>query len=278
MRQLLAAVLIAGAMLSVSPVARAADPIVEASMQLAGTIEVDAQGNVTAYAIDRASGYPDAILKVVDGLVRQWRFEPVLVDGEAHPARAAMYLLFVARKVEGGDFAISLRSANFGADDSEAGVTLVETKKPQYPLAELKEHATGITYIAMQVGPDGRVRQTHAEQTNLYTMGSPREMTRWRRDFERAAESSVRDWVFKLPPQDVAEGGITMRVPVAFTTLGRQAQDSLSGQWSPYLPGEYSRAPWLDVDYTAGGVDALPDGMVQKVGSGLKLLTPLNAP
>jgi hypothetical protein len=44
------------------------------------------------------------------------------------------------------------------------------------------------------------------------------------------------------------------------------------------LPGEFSRAPWLDAGYTAGGVDALPDGHMQKVGSGLKLVTPLNAP
>ena len=277
MRHFVAATTLAAVILFAMPVARAAELTAEASMRLSGTIEVDAEGRVTGYEIDRAGGYPDGIVKLVAGMVPQWRFEPVLVDGQPHPARAAMYLLFVARKAEGDNYAIGLRSASFGASDSEGGVRVVDVKQPQFPLAELKERASGITYVVMRVGPDGRVQQTFAEQTNLYKVGSAREMTRWRRDFERAAEVALRDWTFELPADVVTAGGTNVRVPVSFSTLARNAQAELSGHWDAYLPGERRRAPWLDVDYTAGGVDALPDGKLQQVGSGLKLLTPLNA-
>jgi hypothetical protein len=276
MRQFVAAfaLILACACLGGARSASAAEPL-EASMQVSGTIEVDAEGKVTHYALEHEDSYPAGIVDLLRTMVPGWRFEPVLVDGMAQPARANMYLLFVARKAGEDNYAIALRSARFGTSSSE--VRALDRKPPLYPDVAMHERASGTVYLALRIDARGRVAEVFAEQTNLYRDATPREQSRWRRDFERAAKVALRDWTFELSPATAAKGGTTVRVPVAFLFPSQIAAQSLAGHWQAYLPGPLEAAPWIRRDLATNGVDALPDGMIQEVGSGLKLLTPLNA-
>ena len=62
---------------------------------------------------------------MLDRIVPQWTFRPVLVDGVAHPARSAMYLRLQAEPIGGDQFRIVVASAAFGDDKDAAPGTQI---------------------------------------------------------------------------------------------------------------------------------------------------------
>ena len=88
-------------------------------MRVYGDISIDEGGRVTALGIDPR--VPTAIAANVERLARAWRFRPVVVDGQAHPAKARMRLVLAARRV-GGDYRVSVDHVGFPpAGDADTG-------------------------------------------------------------------------------------------------------------------------------------------------------------
>lgn len=284
MRQLLAGLALAIAAWAGPGLAVAADlpaTAAEASLQVRGTIDIDAQGAVVAHSIRNESSFDDAIVDLVGRIVPSLRFEPVVRDGLPTAARADMNLVFVARQRDDDSVAVALRSAWFGAPGAAAKIIPRERLSPQFPEHLMRDRVSGTAFVILRILPEGRVAEAIAEQVNLRRSGSEREMTRWRRDLGRAAVTALERWEFA--PFEPAGGAdaASVRVPVDFIlpgTAGAQAH-ALPGRWDAYLPGPRATAPWRTGDrFAEAGIDAVPEGVFQEIGSGLKLLTPLNAP
>lgn len=250
----------------------------EASMLLTGSIEIEADGTVRGYGIDHKDKVPDYVLANIDKWVPTWRFSPVLVDGKATPARAKMSLRMAAEPTGDDKFAIYIAGANFG-DDSESGstdsVASRKLKPPVFPRDVINMGGKGTVYLVLKVGRQGTVEDVAVEQVNLTVYSSEQEMKRIRRRLAAASVQRAWEWTFSAPSTGVLAGEEfwSVRVPVDFAYVGDRSV--AYGQWEGYLPGPHTRAPWLADEAADKNSDALVSGAVHMVGTGPRLLTPL---
>jgi hypothetical protein len=251
-------------------------PAPEASLQVSGTIDIDAQGNVVGYTLEDEPALGKGVVDLVAGVVPKWRFQPYVVDGAPRAAHPSISLLLVARRSDAG-YEIGMRNASFGSPEDTTRIVAENRKPPVYPRSLERAGVSGTVYMLLRLDDDGHVAQAMAEQVNLRTTGRERDMASWRNTLERAASLAAKGWAFALPPRnDGEDGDRSVRVPVVFTLVGHDTYVAGAGHWNAYLPGPRMRAPWLEAkDLVA--VDAIPDNAVQEVGTGLKLHTPLNA-
>ncbi|MDN5780657.1 MAG: energy transducer TonB [Luteimonas sp.] len=249
---------------------------IEASMLLTGTISIKADGSVSGYSVDNEDKVPDYVLASIGKWVPAWRFKPVLVDGKAAPARAKMSLRIRAEPSGEDTFSIYIAGASFGESGARTTdpVARPARKPPVFPRDVANMGGKGIVYLVLKLDRQGTVKDVVAEQVNLTVYASNREMARFRRSLAAAAVKRAWEWTFREP--DAGELGDaefwSVRVPVDFGYRGDK--EVAYGQWEGYLPGPHTRASWLgDGDET--GNDALASGDLHMVGSGLRLLTPL---
>ena len=261
---------------------------VESSMLLTGTIDLRADGTVVGHAIDQDDKLTPALRNLVADATATWRFEPVTLDPGSTIGRARMSLRLVARKDEGDGYAVRIGSASFGrhsvraapagkaVERAEGSSARADMRPPRYPQPALQADVGGTVYLVLKIDREGRVNDVVAEQTNLRFVASEAAMARWRQLFERASIAAGRGWKFQPPDADdlIDAGFASVRVPVSYIPpkhAGRPVD--AAGTWDVYVPGPRVLAPWLRADL--GGNDALVAGQAHPVGSGLKLLTPL---
>ena len=277
-RSLLAVVLLALVATSTAAIRKLAPESVrkqvEVSMLLTGSIDIEPDGSVSGYVLDDRAKVPDYVTSLVDRQVPAWQFEPTLRNGQAVPVRSRMSLRVVARPVEGDDFQLSIGSVSFGeySDDATDYVTYDSLEPPRYPMDMVRIGGAGTVYLVLRIGRDGRVDDLFVEQVNLTTLGAEAQMVRMRDKLAKAAAEAAWKWTFRPPTtgQAVDEDYWAVRVPVEFT-LGED-KPAAYGQWSAYLPGPRATAIWAQDDVSP---DAIAGGGLQPVGSGPKLLTPL---
>lgn len=270
---LLATVLLIIAALAMATPQRVRDQA-EASMVLTGEIRVDAEGKVTGYAIDHEDKVPGYVSSSLATAIPGWRFKPVLVGGKAMPARARMSLRMLAKPTGKDEYAVSIAGSTFGdsAAQETDQVQRGRMQPPEYPYDLIVTGGQGTAYLVLKVGRDGSVEDAIVERVNLTVYAPERQMKRFRKRLGDAAVKAARRWVF-VPPTTgelVDEPFWSVRVPVDFKLGDREIA---YGQWKAYLPGTSQRAPWLEAD--EAGNDALADGALQTVGTGLVLLTSL---
>jgi len=216
----------------------------EASMLVTGEIQVDAQGVVERYTLDKSGKLTAKLREFIDAHVRQWRFEPVLADGKPAAMRNRVGLQIVLTPQDDGNFRIELRGASFYAlKDEGYDLEPMDQKPPKYPSNAAREDVQAVVYLMLRVGPDGRVQDAMAEQVNLKTVVPPKTMERWRGVFARNAVEQARTWSFKVPTrgEEAAGGGPwDLRVPVDYI-LG---DGDGYGTWVAYLPGPRQPVPW----------------------------------
>ncbi len=264
---------------------------VETSMLVRGTVDIDRDGRATGAVLDQADKLPSGVVRLVDTAVANWRFEPVLVDGAPANVRTRMSLRVVATPQGDDAFTISLRSASFGLDaPDEAGrvvggsgsakVRHRTMAPPKYPQASFQQGIQGMVYLVVRIDRSGRVEDVVAEQVNLTVYGTPRQMESGRKDLAEASVRAARRWSFHIPTEGEAatQPYWLVRIPVSYAlsdTRLTKAKDAY-GTWETYLPGPRTPAPWGEEDSrSAGSSDALPEGALSLVGSGPRLLTPL---
>lgn len=253
---------------------------VESSMLVTGMIETRVDGTVGSTTIDKPEKLPAGVVDFVQQQVAAWKFEPVVIDGKARPARSPMSVRLVAKRLDDENYSIGIRNANFDGTMPKEGETLTGIKMtpPSYPQSVAMSGASGVVYVVVKVGKDGRVSDAIVEQVNLKTVGLESEMAAWRKSLSNAALQGTRKWTFATPTKgELADDEFwSARVPVAFHMDKRF--NTAYGKWEMYIPGIRQTIPWSDEDRPGFSPDGLADGGVYMLGKndGPKLLTPLD--
>lgn len=272
-------------LLARTPANRVLDQAVN-TLAVKGSIEIDARGKVQRYTLDHPEAYSGAVREMLDRIVPQWTFRPVLVDGAPGAARSAMYLRLQANPIGDGQYRVEIASAAFGDDERAAPGTRVAVDlrsgmpAPKYPKEEMIAGIGAQVITVVRIGRDGRVADAIVEQTNLDQLGTSKAMARWRRDFEATALARLKHWAFVTPTAgpEAAASYWTVRIPVTYRSGSAQTRGP--GAWESYVPGPRRRVPWVTDEEQAladTGSDALPGSGVFPLKPALQLLTPLSA-
>jgi hypothetical protein len=253
--------------------------LIEARMHVSGTIDIEPDGSVSAHAIEDAADVPREVRGLIAQAAGTWRFEPIIQDGAAVPARATMHLKIVAEQVPDSE-AIRLRlaSAHFGKapETPVESIRQARNAPPRYPEEPLSSGASATAYTVLKLDPDGAVADAFVERVDLYRASTGRQMRDWREAFSEAALRAASRWRFDLSGKardDARLGMLTVRVPVNFEINGGPERD---GPWQPYIPGPEVSAPWLDEMVDAASADTFAGNGPRRVGAGHTLLTPLD--
>ena len=268
--------------------AGAADPLVpfdqaEMSMLVKGSIEMRPDGSVRRFSIDQSKRLSPAVAQMIGAQVVRWKFEPVLVGGKPVNARTNMRLVIVAHPKDERNFDVRIQSAYFSGGKEVEGEKLgIKTRTGLGPLvrAMMSTGANGDVYLALKIGPDGKVIDGVVEQVNLTTRGTEKQMAEARRILGSESLALIRKWAFSVPTRGEEAGKPSWSgvLPVSFRFDGHSQRYA---QWAGYFPGPCARVPWREdeKDPEEGGTchsGAAPDGELTLDDSGPTLLTPLN--
>jgi hypothetical protein len=254
---------------------------VEASMLLTGSIVVAPDGSVASYALDKADKVPADIATLVTHATQRWHFEPVMRDGHAVTARAPMSLRIVARheSPDSTDYVARIAGATFGQEDTPTAETVsyATRQPPGYPDIAARGRVGGTVYVLLRIDHDGSVVDAEAEQVNLAVVSSENDMKAWRKVFAKPSVEAARKWTFHVPTTGphANDRYFVARVPILYS-IERTSPEARYATWQVYVPGPKETAPWANDDRSVGSTDALPEGQIQLVGTGLKLTTPLS--
>jgi hypothetical protein len=253
----------------------------ELSMVVKGSIDLGLDGSVESYRIEQPEKLSPPILDLLAKQIPKWKFEPVQVDGKAVRARTNASLRIVASPINDGSYAVSIQSASFsGGSEAEAGQVTIRHRSLMGPLARTLEAsgAAGDVYLALKIGPDGKVLDGIVEQVNLTAVGTDEQMARARKILGDGTLDVIRKWTFNPP----AVGELANQpywsgiLPVSFHWDGPSEK---YGQWKAYIPGPCAEIPWRILEPGVGEsrchADSVPDGAFTLDNAGPKLLTPL---
>ena len=261
-------------------VAAAAAPArkpIEASMLVTGDIEIDATGQLVGYTLDHPERLPGNVKRLLERQISDWTFQPNAMDGQPVNIRNRMGLLVLATPREDGNFDMRVHDASFYPVREEGyDIAVVEQKPPSFPRLAAENGVSGIVYLVLRIGADGRVEEAAAEQVNLRVQRSAAEMNRWRGVLARNAIEAAGDWRFSLPQHGElaaqAEPWV-VRVPVNYEF---NLRTETYGQWDPYVPGPRELPAWAGEDDGTSPA-ALAAGGLYPVGrkGGVQLAVPL---
>jgi len=247
---------------------------IEASMLVKGTIEVDAQGQVAHYTLANEASLPPPLLAIVDRRIRAWRFQPLLLDGYPARVNSPMQVRLVTKR-DGEKFLFRIAGATFGTSHAadEVPTPNGSLAKPRYPEYAYTSNVGGTVYLVVRIGRDGSVEDAMPEQVNLRSLGSEREMARFR---EILADSSIavsRKWKFNYPTRGEWASAPFVSARVAIEFLALDMPSERTGKWMTYVPGPRQIVPWRDRDAAYQGPDAIAiDGVYPDDPKALRLL------
>lgn len=257
----------------------------EASMLVNGHIVLAPDGSVRSCSLDQQDRLPAPVVDLIKRNAATWRFEPIRVDGTAVAAEAPMHLRVVASPTGDGDtFHVHLAGATFSDGKAGTGPGFKEHKAPRYPEDAIRSRVAGTVFLLIRVQPDGTVGDIAAEQVNLTVVDNERAMRHWRDVLAEASIRTARNWTFTRPADGTHKNDDSwiVRVPVAYhlNEMGKMPRSEY-GTWQAYIPGPKDPIPWMEAYRRTHpeeglGSDALPDEGLYLVGSGPRLITPLN--
>jgi hypothetical protein len=135
---------------------------------------------------------------------------------------------------------------------------------------------SGEVYIALKIGPDGKVMDSIVRRVDLMTSATEAQMAKAREILGDRTLKAVRNWTFDVPTRGKNAGqpywsGI---LPVVFIIDRNEAMPPY-GEWRAYLPGPCAEIPWhvLEDEPPNGGNCVM--GLETLDSDGPKLLTPL---
>ena len=265
---------------------RVPDRQVELSMLLKGTIDIAPDGGVERYSLEKSKDLTPAAVGILNKQISRWRFEPVVIDGKPSEARTNMTIRVVASPASDGNYSLVIQGANFsGSKVSTAEKLRIKTRTGIGPLIRvmMSTGATGEVYVALKIGPDGKVQDGVIEQVNLTVLGTDKQMEDARVALGDSSLALVRKWTFSVPTQGESAGkpywsGV---LPIFFDGLDSSGPSQQYGRWRAYVPGPCAAVPWRDPEEGGSNmehrceIDALPEGEFTLDSSGPKLLTPL---
>lgn len=255
---------------------RTKNPI-ESSLLVTGSVDIDAAGEVKSFALDQPDKLPRGIVDLVGKFSRDWKFEPIPL-GDRTVSRSRMSLLFVASKLEHGQYRVELRNANFDEPNPALRVSIDPASRvlPRYPFSAMGTGVEGTVYLSLRFDRDGNVLDIASEQVNLRVLGNRNEMAQWRASLEYSAISAAKRWRMLVPagaiPANETYG--VGRVAVSYTF--DDTPETRYGRWETYVAGPRANIPWHEHTPLANtSPEALAPGDFYAAGNGRRLLTPL---
>ena len=249
---------------------------IEASMQVTGTLSIDAAGAVSGYALDESGKLPAQVTALLARTLPALRFERTPSGEGSGPVQARMTLQVVATQADAEHMTISLHHARFV--EAEPPITeriSVKHRVPlQYPHRALDIGVTATVYVAVRIDRNGRVIDAQARQVNLGGSDSEAHMRQWREMFAKPTLKAVRRFTFNVPKigPDANDADFSGVLTVQYVINGEVPR---YGQWTVYVPGPKAEIAWLDRKDAADDSEAVRDGEFAQSGTGLKLLTPI---
>ncbi len=246
--------------------------------QVDGKIVIDPQGGLTEYQI--STEVPAQLRDGLDKAVRQWKFEPVVVNGKPVRAQAAMRVTLAAYK-EGEDYRVKVDNVTFPGDakgavkaDAEGPVTISRKSMPapHYPMQLLS--VGGVVLLYLKLTPEGRVEEAVPVQTSLVDVkGKDRLLAKAIALFEKSAVQKAKTWRFDV----VMNGGaveprdLSVSVPVEY--LPYNSKRMKPGQWRTEVRGPRKEASWLASDVAAQriGVSDVANGEIVPLATSFRL-------
>ncbi|HET6552563.1 MAG TPA: energy transducer TonB [Dyella sp.] len=251
----------------------------EASMVLTGTIDVNPDGSLHGYTIDKRERVPAEVASIVDRNVSHWTFK--LSAPATDVIHTKMSLLVRAKPAGDGTYLVDVSGTSFGESDNKTGawVSYKSRKQPAYPRDAVDARVSGTVFLVLRIGREGTVEEAVVEQVNLDRYGAKSAMESYRKMLAGASLRVAKDWTFNLPTHGNAVDNPywEVRVPVKFFLVesGVTIADHPYGTWSPYFPGPRQSPPWLSKALLSEAPDALPGEGLHAGDSGLQLATPL---
>lgn len=250
--------------------------------QVDGQIVIDSQGGLTEYKIK--TEMPAQLRQGLDKAVRQWKFEPVIVNGKPVRAQTNMRVTLAAYK-EGEDYRVKVDNVTFPGDakgavkadveaDVQGAVTISRKSMPPpgYPMQLLS--VGGVVLLYLKLTPEGKVEDAVPVQTSLLDVkGKDRLLAKAIALFEKSAVQKAKTWRFDV----VMNGGtveprdLTVSVPVEY--LPYDSKRIKLGQWRTEVRGPRKEASWLASDAAAQkiGVSDVANGEIVPLATSFKL-------
>lgn len=233
----------------------------QASMLVAGTLDIEPDGSVSGYALERTNTLPKAVAELASKTLPQWRFDPVLQEGKPVKARATMRLQFIGNQIDNTHYAVGLGGADFMLTKDSAGevVSMKQMKAPSYPRDMLDANVTGTVYLALRIDRQGHVTDAIAEQVNLGRQSTPELMAHWRAALAGPTLQTAKGWTFNTPTSgdSANDTSWTVIVPVAYVY-----SDVQKGDWDVYVPGPKQAIPWSNGKDEQSALETFANGQL----------------
>lgn len=206
---------------------------------LQGEITVAADGHVKSVELKKAKS--ETLEAFFASQIKRWEFHPVMVNGVPTDTVAPFDLTVLATFSDDHKIQkIEFREIHIGKSDIErqlsASAPPLPNQQPvRYPEAGLRNGLSAEVRVAVEIGADGRVKQTGVYDLGLVNAGSRND--RRVRDFAmesfgKNAVEGVSKWIW--PPEALAyqgcTGGCIRLVSVKFEMVGRPAWSSYADQ------------------------------------------------
>lgn len=247
-------------LLSAIPAFAQGKPKAQFETYVSGTIDIAKDGAVSGYTLeDRVK---PAIRAAIDKNVRNWRFEPITVDGRAVSATTQMNLQLLAVPLENGDYGLRVEKVWFGDPQRSNHIPA-----PAYPADAAKAGRQAKVVLVLRLDPQGNVVEAFPEQTSLDIAPDGKKAQYWRKRFEEVSIRAAKEWKFTVTEKiDGQPIGGSVRIPVSYA-FGPQ-------EWGKYVPGPVNQVPWKsDAKVVETDTSSLRDGQAQSLDSRFKLKT-----
>ncbi len=252
--------------------------VVQASMDVSGSITVSASGYVKAFKLGQPGKLPDYVVRLLNRAIPAWKFQPNVLHGKPVNVKAHMDIRLLATPLANKKVSISIDQTTFGTNDEKDDTQIRYMDKPTppaYPMDLARQDVTGTVFLLLRIDHKGRVSKAAVEQVNLSTRGGPNLMARWRKQFAASALQAARKWRFTIPTEGKSASAHhwEAQVPVQYMihpgpTAGSNDRYAY-GKWQPFIPGPRHYIPWVQNKEMAAHA-ALPVGSgIHMVGSGL---------
>ncbi|WP_130621057.1 energy transducer TonB [Dyella amyloliquefaciens] len=251
---------------------------VEGSMLVTGTIEVNPDGSLHDYTLDRPEKLPPVVVDVVSKTVSSWTFK--LSEPINEVVKTEVSLRVVAKPVGDGKFRVVAEGASFGKPGNRNDQPSYKDRSfiPRFPRVVLNARVTGTVYVLTRIGRDGTVQEAIAEQVNLDQFGREADMNRYRKQLADSSIFAARHWTFNPPTKgaDVDNPYWVVRIPVSFYYAEQGVPPAKQyGQWEAYIPGPRQTPSWIGKALANEAPDAMPGDGLRSGDPRLQLVTPV---
>jgi hypothetical protein len=264
MRNTFAAVLLGCAMVS-SPVAAKAELEVYTAATT-GELTIDGEGRVVDVSVDHKS-LGDEVMRGYEQQMRQWRFEPIIENGQPVRAKAFMSLRLVAIRQPGVDgVRLAFESVQFRDPPShDAGQKISNgLAAPRYPSEEVARGIGAQVSLMLRLDDEGRVAEVATQSVDLYGEDVGTKPSRHAANFIRVSEKVTAGW--RIPQYK----GQVVTVPVRYHPPGARGE-----RWIRTRSVAVDVPAWVTLEQSEDAVVNLGPGG-SRSSERWKLLTPLD--